>query len=191
MLSSSSQPEDLEQRLKAHGWKLDEQVPGMAISLEQCDAIGKPYPVGFSIHEVTDGTTMQTWLKVFTEGFGFPPLIRDIFLGLYEKHGYVSGNGVRYFLGSLNDEPVGTTLLTFGGGLAGIYGVATLPQARRQGVGEAMTLATMRVAHAAGYRVGTLQATPMGLPVYRRLGWQEYCSFKTYTYQPENNEGHS
>ena len=43
-----------------------------------------------------------------------------------------------------------------------------------------MTLAAMRTAEQLGYRRATLQATPMGWNVYRRLGWQEYCLFKTY-----------
>jgi hypothetical protein len=40
--------------------------------------------------------------------------------------------------------------------------------------------APLREARAAGYRVGTLQASEMGFPVYRRLGFQEVCTFGLY-----------
>ncbi len=38
-----------------------------------------------------------------------------------------------------------------------------------------MTLAAMRDAHALGFRYATLQASPMGYPVYRQLGFREVC----------------
>jgi predicted acetyltransferase len=59
--------------------------------------------------------------------------------------------------------------------VAGIFAVATLAEARRRGIGTALTLVPLLEARRRGYRVSTLQATPMGFPVYRRLGFREVC----------------
>ncbi len=43
----------------------------------------------------------------------------------------------------------------------------------------------MLEARAWGYRIGTLQSTPTGLNLYRRLGFREYCTFQAYLWQGE------
>jgi GNAT superfamily N-acetyltransferase len=183
LLAPSSRPADLEQRLLAQGCRLDEEVPGMAIELGRpLPVTAPPVPEELVVEEVSDTSAMATWLQVLCDGFGFPEPIRAVFFDLYHRYGFVQGQPVHYLLGFWRGEPVATALLTVGGEMAGLYGVATLPQVRRQGIGTAMTLAAMRQAERLGYRHATLQATPMGLNVYRRLGWQEYCLFKTYVY---------
>ena len=70
----------------------------------------------------------------------------------------------------------------------GIYVVATIPEARRQGIGTALTLAPLREARAMGYRIGILHASQMGLRVYRRLGFQEYCKMSCYEWAGETSQ---
>jgi GNAT superfamily N-acetyltransferase len=188
LLGPSSAPADLEQRLLARGCREDEQVPGMAIDLAGCETLQVSAPAGLEIKEVADAATMERWLTVLYNGFGFPEPIRAVFSGLYRRYGFLPQQSVRYLLGTLDGVAVGTALLNFEGGVPGLYGIATLPHLRRQGIGAAMTLAAMRAARAAGYQIATLQATPMGFNVYRRLGWQEYCLFKTLIYQPVADE---
>jgi GNAT superfamily N-acetyltransferase len=176
---------DLRERLKAHGWTPDEKVVGMAVELKPDNSAEYVLPAGMHIAEVADNEMMQIWLDVFCNGFGLPEIVRDVFFGLYHTYGFIGSETVCYLLGTQDGRPVGTSLVSFRGGLAGVYAVATLPEARKQGVGTAMTQAAMRVAYARGYQVATLQATAMGLNVYRRLGWQEYAPFETYIFSPK------
>jgi ribosomal protein S18 acetylase RimI-like enzyme len=62
----------------------------------------------------------------------------------------------------------------------------TIPEAQRQGIGSLMTAVPLREARSMGYRIGVLQSTKMGLNVYRRLGFQEYCTISIYLWPQLN-----
>ncbi len=76
--------------------------------------------------------------------------------------------------------PVATATMLYASGVAGLYFIFTIDNARRKGIGAAMTLAPLLDAKEAGYRVGVLGASMMGEPVYRRLGFKEYCRIGLY-----------
>jgi predicted acetyltransferase len=84
----------------------------------------------------------------------------------------------------LNGSPVATSLLQLGGGVAGIYAVATAPEARRKGIGAQVTLSPLMEARLRGYKIGVLQASEMGLNMYRSLGFQECCRITSYVWRP-------
>lgn len=57
---------------------------------------------------------------------------------------------------------------------SGVYWVGTAPHAQRLGLGEACTRLATNAGFHAGARVVTLQASPFGEPLYRRLGYRTY-----------------
>lgn len=71
--------------------------------------------------------------------------------------------------------------------MAGVQFVATLPEARGQGLGGAMSLAPLLEARQVGYRIGILQSSEMGFPVYRRLGFQQVCQLEHYYWTSETS----
>ena len=88
------------------------------------------------------------------------------------------------YLGWLDGEAVASSLLVPGAGVAGIYCVATLPAARRRGIGSALALRALLEGRARGYRAGVLAAEEAGVGLYRRLGLQEYCKIGCYLWEP-------
>jgi len=93
-------------------------------------------------------------------------------------------SSLRLYLGTLAGKAVATSEVFFGGGVASVQSVGTLPVYRRQGIGAAMTLKALQEARRQGYRIGVLTASPMGINLYRRIGFQEYCTFSTYLWHP-------
>jgi GNAT superfamily N-acetyltransferase len=77
------------------------------------------------------------------------------------------------FVATLAGEPVGAAMTVLSHGIAGIFWVGTVEAARGRGIAEACT----RVATNWGFDAGApnvqLQASPMGEPIYRRMGYEE------------------
>lgn len=184
LVGPSTRPEDLGSRLKARGWILGDEAPGMAVELQNLDESLYSLP-SLSIDHVQDVESLRTWLHVMTIGSDIPKEGLALLLEIVSKHGYTGDPLVHYYLGRLEDKPVATSLLFLSGGVAGIYNVATLPEFRHQGIGSALTLAPLLQARTWGYHIGTLQSSPMGFHLYRRLGFQEYCTFQVYFWEQE------
>lgn len=179
LVGPGTRPADLGRRLEAHGLTLDAEDPGMALLLADMPAEIAPVP-GLSIAEVGDGEAMVRWIETVVVGSEFPDIVREHLMLLYGRYGYQSSTAVRYFLGSLQGRPVTTSQLFLGAGVAGLYCVATVPDARGMGIGNAMTVAALQAARDQGYAIGILQSSAMGLSIYRRLGFREYCTFSLY-----------
>jgi predicted GNAT family acetyltransferase len=67
------------------------------------------------------------------------------------------------------------TLVTHG--VAGVYWVGTTPDARGRGLAELCTRAAGNAGFDLGGRIASLQASPMGEPVYRRMGYVEVTRY--------------
>ncbi len=55
-----------------------------------------------------------------------------------------------------------------------------IPAARRKGIGRIMTVAPLLEARRMSYRVGILQASSMGYPIYKKIGFKEVCTYQLY-----------
>jgi len=65
-------------------------------------------------------------------------------------------------------------------GVAGVYWVGTTPAARGRGLAELCTRAAGNAGFDLGARVAALQASVMGEPVYRRMGYVEVTRYPTF-----------
>jgi len=170
-------PADWQPALSKHGFGFSDNTPGMAVDLHAMNAAIQPAD-GFEIRSVDDEESLRAWAKVFIKGFGLPPDWASITFDLWMQMGL--DLPIRNYLGYLNGKPVSTSTVFYGGGTAGIYCVASLPEARGKGLGAAITLKPLLDARDMGYRVGVLQSSEMGFNVYKKLGFRHLCQIENF-----------
>lgn len=95
-----------------------------------------------------------------------------------------SGQGqIRYYLGRIEGRPVATAAQFFWGGLGGIWWLTTVPEFRKRRVASDITRAALVDAIRLGYRAVMLESLPAVVPMYRRLGFKEYCRINVYRWK--------
>ncbi|MCA0458531.1 MAG: GNAT family N-acetyltransferase [Chloroflexi bacterium] len=177
-LSPNMHPADLGTYLDANGFEYVGDEPGMAAYLPTLNI--PPMPEGFRVERVQDAQSLKHWETTLGRGFGEGIKEAQWVTGVYAKIGLDDSVPWRHFLGLQDGEPVATTSLYLGAGVAGIYFVSTVPSARRRGIGAAITAAALQHALEMGYQVGILGASSDGFPVYQRLGFRQFCTFRLY-----------
>jgi GNAT superfamily N-acetyltransferase len=179
------EPHDLGDRLARAGLRLEGTAPAMALDLEALPR-DEPLPPGLEIVPVRDAATLREFVGVLAAEMGIPdgspnPAARHHAALLEAIPPTLASEPLPLrYLGRLDGRAVATSRISIGGGVGGLYAVATLPEARRRGFGRAMTLVALDAARALGYRIGVLQASDAGLPVYRRLGFRTLFDYAVY-----------
>ena len=79
------------------------------------------------------------------------------------------------------EELLSGAQLLFSHGIAGVYCVGTAEAARGRGLAELVTRAVTNVAFDAGAPYVTLQASPMGESIYRRMGYRERYRYANHS----------
>src|SRR4051794_23965345 len=148
-------PADLGQRLVAHGFVDAGWEPGMAADLRALSE-ELTVPPGLTVEEVRDKQGLTVWAQTLARGFGEGEVEAMWVREMYGKLGFGEGQPWHHYLARLHGAPVATSSLLLAAGVAGIYFVFTVPEARRQGIGAAITLAALRDARTLGYQAGVL-----------------------------------
>ncbi len=180
----ATRPSDLGVFLEDHGFIRQDEAPGMALDLRSLRT-NFSIPDGFTLEKVNDAEALKQLRHPFAVGFGMPDFAVDALMDLFKRISFGEQLPLLHYLGRLEGKTVAAGSVYLGAGVAGVYNVVTVPDARRKGIGSLITLALLRDALMAGYRVGILHTSKMGLNVYRQLGFQEYCTIGQYLWSPK------
>ena len=117
----------------------------------------------------------------------------DEFIGVLEQGGlraelahrlisasFATDPDVQLFVGRLDKKPVATSIAIRSGDASGVYNVGTLPEARRRGVGSAVTWAAVGAGRAWGCDTVVLQSSVMGLSMYAEMGFRTVAPYVTF-----------
>jgi len=77
-------------------------------------------------------------------------------------------------------SPWGGSVAIRTGDVSGVYAVGTIARARRRGIGTAASWAAVAAGRAWGCDTIVLQASEMGLPIYRAMGFRTIVSYSEF-----------
>jgi GNAT superfamily N-acetyltransferase len=138
--------------------------PSMALA--NIGEIGPP-PDELELRFAGAPAELRDHLAVLAAGFGMPAdvLQRVMVDSLLEDA------DMAIVVGRADGVPVTTAMLALSGETAGIYNVATLPEQRGKGYGEAATWAAIGEGARRGCTHSILQSSDSGHPIYERMGF--------------------
>jgi ribosomal protein S18 acetylase RimI-like enzyme len=172
----SSSPHNLGYYLQKYGLTHNRDMLGMAMELSRL-----PNPVtgpDLTLERVYNKKMLAQWYQLLLEGF--PISYNQTYLDTLSVTSLDANSADRHFVARFKGEVVGISTLFLGGGVAGLYNVATHPQSREQGIGTWITIKTFEEAPP-DYQIATLQTTyPNALRLYHRLGFEVYCKIGIY-----------
>ena len=112
---------------------------------------------------------------------GFPP---RLFSEAFETSELLDAQRVWACLAYDDDRPVACASAWMAEDVGMVGWVASLPDARRRGLAAACTVRVTNHLLQAGFDLVSLQASPMGESIYRRLGYEEIFSYRLYGVAP-------
>lgn len=167
---------EIAEMLKGYGFDDPEPMPVMGIELDRLPKTHLPDGYEFRIAGREDA---EAWTAAVVEAFALPKPIAE----LLSPHRTPPNNDFEqaHFLGVFHgDKAVATAGLYLNGEIAGIYSVGTIPEERGKGIGAHITSESFRMAMGMRYKVGVLQASTTGYPVYKRIGFQDLGTAPLY-----------
>jgi predicted GNAT family acetyltransferase len=159
--------------VKAQGFATEASMPAMAVDIDTMRPTA--LPPGYEWARIGGGEEGCAWARALAVGYELPQPLADLFAPEAVGVDMASDAPIQFFAVLRNGRQVATSMLYLADGLAGIYCVSTLPEERQKGLGAHATAEALRIARRLGYRVGVLQSSRAGHPVYLGLGFGDYA----------------
>ncbi len=150
-----------------------------------------PLPEPPSVDDVTlrwvdDEPGVRDFIAVNAEAYGTYGMPAEVLSDLFDEPVRVLEDpGVSIVVARRAAEPVATAMTYESDGVASLQWVGTVPAARTGGLGALVTVLATNLAFEHGASSCTLQASPMGEPIYLRLGYETIYRYEEYVRWPK------
>lgn len=171
-LSAAADPDVVDAARNA-GLEVDFTLAGMATRIPP--EAGAPV-VGVELVRVTDTAGVADFAQVHGELYAQNGRPADA-ARHFASPGVLLASHVTGFVAYLNGRPASCAMIVNTGRASGLFEVATSMEARRRGLGELVSRAATRAGFEYGAEVVVLQATALGEPVYRRIGFETFTNY--------------
>jgi GNAT superfamily N-acetyltransferase len=172
--SGAPEDDELIAAAEAEGFRSVYEMPEMLLGGRAEEA---PLPDGVELRRLSTAEEAAEYWRIAAasyESIGFPP---EAFVA-YEGLEHLEGDDAAVFLAHLEGRPVSIAMTIVSHGVAGIYWVGSLSEARGRGLGRAVTAAAINAGFDLGADVASLQASPMGEPIYRAMGFEAIYDYR-------------
>lgn len=166
--------EELRAAAAAAGMLAFGDEPAMVLDHRLADA--KP-PPGVELRRVESEVDAAAYGRIMGEAYATYGMPAEFGSALVGRLAVLCAPHIVTFLASLEGEPAAGAMLIATHGVAGVYWVGTTPAARGHGLAELCTRAAGNAGFDLGARVAALQASVMGEPIYRRMGYVEVTRY--------------
>ena len=170
---------DLEKQLADLNLSQNGEEVGMRLILDNYEKIASPKQE--KILAVNSEERLQSFSQVLAANWT-PPDANVIKYYHKTRNAYLTGNhNIQLLLFHEGENALATCeLFPTDDDTVGIYGLATLEDARGQGIGSALMTYCLNLAKDTGYKNVVLQATEDGLGIYEKLGFKAFGKYFEY-----------
>jgi ribosomal protein S18 acetylase RimI-like enzyme len=132
-----------------------------------------PLPEGVEIRMVEDAAGVADYADVTAQAYVSLGSPDDATRSHFNGPGAMLAPHLHSAVAYLDGAPVSVAQILMSHGIAGVYWVGSLESARGRGLAEAVTRHVTNLGFDLGAANVQLQASPMGEPVYRRMGYED------------------
>ena len=144
-----------------------------------------PTPEGLSVRWVDDEADVADFVAVNAQAYGTYGMPPEVLGDLFDDTAQLLSDDDAHIVVARRDgEPIATAMTFETLGTASLQWVGTVPTARTGGLGALVTTLTTNLAFERGATSCTLQASPMGAPLYRDLGYETIWHYAEYVRWP-------
>ena len=145
------------------------------------------FDAGITMRVVDDEAGVRDFAAVNGQAYGTYGMPTEVPGDLFDEAELVVRDPSAHIVVARRDgEPVATAMTYESDGMASLQWVGTVPAARTAGLGARVTTAATNLAFAHGASSCTLQASPMGEPLYRELGYETMFRYSEFVRWPKS-----
>jgi Acetyltransferase (GNAT) domain len=172
----TGEDDDLRQACEAAGLEtFGAPVPEMLVRAPLPDHPGVD---GIEVRWAVDESDVADFVAVNVEAYGTYGMPAEVQPELFDKvTTFLEDPSAHVVVASRDGKPVATAMTFESDGVASVQWVGTLPAERGAGLGALVTTEATNLAFDHGASSCSLQASPMGEPIYRALGYETIYNF--------------
>ncbi len=125
---------------------------------------------------VTESGQLGDFAVVASEAFGAPLEAAE----MLAPASTLDDDRCRWFVAYVDGDPAACGQLLRTADVAGVYSIGVRERFRRRGLGAEITAAVLGAGRDSGCSIGVLQASPMGEPVYDRMGFKIVTKYHNF-----------